>query len=66
MTKPAFWPALSQLADANALAWATRMSLWKPAGSPGVLSDAENRCSVIFRVLADSLEAIYHKRLGLG
>lgn len=53
-------------ADADALAWAKQMSQWKPSGGASSWLDAADKRSGIFRALADALEAVYRRRLGLN
>lgn len=48
--------------NANVLAWAKEMSLWKPVGNTNSLLEAENWRSGIFAVLADVLDSMQRKR----
>lgn len=52
--------------DANVLAWAKELSLWKPVGNPNPALDANNRRYDIFNVLADALDAMQRQRVKDG
>lgn len=49
--------------DGNALAWAKRMSLWKPSSGTTDWLEVENRRNDIFTVLADALDAMQRQRI---
>lgn len=52
--------------DADVLAWAKELSLWKPVGNPNPALDANNRRYDIFNVLADALDAMQRQRVKDG
>lgn len=49
--------------SANVLAWAKEISLWKPHGPSGSLSDAANRRYDIYTTLAKALDAMQRQRI---
>lgn len=50
----------------NVLAWAKEISLWKPHGPSGSLSDAANRRYDIYTTLATALDAMQRQRIKSG
>lgn len=52
--------------SANVLAWAKEISLWKPHGPFGSLSDAANRRYDIYTTLAKALDAMQRQRIKNG